>query len=557
MVELPEKYLQKCTVRLRISGEQGTGFFVSPGLILTCSHVVAFAGSSPIHVFWKAENQNYTAKVEKILEDSKLDLALLKLETEVPNHPCVYFDQTVPQTDDPLFIFGYPKDCYEDYSDGDSATFKYEGESFKGTVLWHKLKAGQIKEGFSGSPLLNLRTGGVCGIVNISRSTTSDLGGRAVSTTVILSHFPQLVVQKQNRQRTGINPFEFGNPVQPKHFYGRQRAIADLKNRIGAISAQCINIVGQRRNGKSSLLRYIKECTEVFCVPQQKPLIVTLDLQNRRLHTPEGIIKELRRSIIKYTQIEPWSLEANQEPYEYEIEDGLIDLRDRGYRLIVMFDEFECIGQHLEQFQDWGGDWRAKAGNQLFALVIASKRPLSEIYNIMKLESPFGNIFNQTILGALEEDAWHNLVLDGFKEGGDLDSPDPLYQGGNKSREREFIPTLSRGVEGGLDYTSLQWIDDLAGGLPYYTQMAAALLWQHGELEQAEAEFIFQATPRFQELWEDLTVQERHALRHAAGTSGLATPSLAISKNLQRHGLLRLDNRLFSSAFAEFVREQR
>lgn len=530
MVEFPEKYLQKCTVRLRIAGEQGTGFFVSPGLILTCSHVVADAASSPIDVFWKAENQNYTAKVEKLLEDSKLDLALLKLETEVANHPCVSFDQTVPQTDDPLFIFGYPKDCYEDYSDGDSATFKYEGESFKGNVLWHKLKAGQIKEGFSGSPLLNLRTGGVCGIVNISRSTTSDLGGRAVSTTVILSHFPQLVAQKPNRQRTGINPFEFGNPVQAKHFYGRQRAIADVKNRIGAISAQCINIVGQRRNGKSSLLRYIRERTEVFCVPQQKPLIVTLDLQNRRLHTPEGIIKELRRSIIKYTQIEPWSEEANQEPYEYEVEDGLIDLRDRGYRLIVMFDEFECIGQHLEQFQDWGGDWRAKAGNQLFALVIASKRPLSEIYNIMRLESPFGNIFNQTILGALEEDAWRSLVLDGFKEGNNL------------------------GMQG---LVSLQWIDEIAGGLPYYTQMAAALLWQHGELEQAEAEFIFQATPRFQELWEDLTVQEQHALRHFAGISGLSYPSLAISKNLQRHGLLRLDNRLFGSAFTEFVREQR
>ncbi len=104
---------------------------------------------------------------------------------------------------------------------------------------------------------------------------------------------------------------------------------------------------------------------------------------------------------------------------------------------------------------------------------------------------------------------------------------------------------------------TLSWIDDLAGGLPFYVQMAGAMLWQHGDFEQARKEFIFQATPRFRELWNDLTEAERHALRHAAGVSGLATPNSAIIDILQRHGLLRSDGRLFSSAFAEFIQGQR
>lgn len=519
--ESRRQHLQKCTVRLRLGSEQGTGFFVAPGLILTCAHVVAGAGSRSIEVFWKDENQNYTAIVEQLREDWTLDLALLRLESEVSNHPYVDFEQASLQTDDDLYIFGYP----EDYSDGDSASFKYEGESFKGDVLWHKLKAGQIKEGCSGSPLMNLRTGGVCGIVNISRSTTSDLGGRAVSTREILWQFPELAPEKPTFPRIGVNPFEYGKPVSPEYFYGRRKAIADVKNRIGGISSQCINIVGQRRNGKSSLLRYIKVRTEVFCQPEQKPLVLTLDLTSGKFHTPEGILEGLRREITRLTGNEPWSRNGNDDPYE--VEDGLQALSDDGQRLIVMLDEFEAIGRRLELFQDWGDDWRAKASAGLFALVVASKRPVSEVYQTLNLTSPFSNIFSTTILGVLEEDAWHNLVLNGFS---DLESQ-------------------------GLSL--LPWIDDLAGGLPFYTQMAAALLWQYNNPEEAKVEFISQATPHFQVLWRDLTLVEKQALRHAAGISGLAAPNSAITATLQHHGLLRLDGRLFSSTFADFVREQR
>ena len=155
--EQKHKHLQKCTVRLNISNSQGTGFFVAPGLILTCAHVVEYADFNSVDVFWKSDQQTYTAKIEKLLE-YPLDLALLRLEGKVPNHPCVYLDLSEPKINEELYIFGYPKDEGINYSDGDSATFKYEGESFKKDVLLHKLKEGQIIEGFSGSPLLNLRT---------------------------------------------------------------------------------------------------------------------------------------------------------------------------------------------------------------------------------------------------------------------------------------------------------------------------------------------------------------------------------------------------------------
>ena len=105
-------------------------------------------------------------------------------------------------------------------------------------------------------------------MVNISRDTSSDLGGRAVPTQIILEQFPEIAELNQRfhqqQQSRNTNPFQFGSPVKPEGFYGRRKAILDLKNRIGASSPQCINIVGLRRNGKTSLLHYIKERPKAF-----------------------------------------------------------------------------------------------------------------------------------------------------------------------------------------------------------------------------------------------------------------------------------------------------
>ncbi len=490
-----EKSLQECTVRLNYGESQGTGFFVASGFILTCAHVVEYAEDNLINVFWKANNKTYQAKIEKLL-GYPLDLALLQLAGDIPQHCFVNLDEREPKINQDLYIFGYPKGEGVNYSEGDSATFKYEGESFKKTVLLYKLKEGQLIDGFSGSPLLNLGTGKVCGMVNISRDTSSDLGGRAVATQVILEQFPDIAELNQRfhqqQQSRDINPFQFGSPVPPERFYGRQEAILDLKSRIGGISPECINIVGLRRNGKTSLLRYIKERPEAFFQPEQHPLIIALDLSNGKFHSPEGIREGLRRGIKKQIGEEPWSREDNDDPFE--VEDSLQELVDQEYRLIVMLDEFEAISRRLEAFQNWGEDWRSKASAGLLTMVIASKRPISELYQPLSLTSPFGNIFSTTILGALETEAWHNLVENGFNN----------------------------------DFAPLSWIDELAGGLPYYVQMAASLWWQYGDDEQAKKEFIFQATPRFQELWQDLTEVERYALRYYAGVAGLAVPSAAI-----------------------------
>jgi hypothetical protein len=317
------KLLQQCTLRVSVPGGHGTGFFVAPQLILTCAHVVKSANPEKINVFWQYQNQQYIASLENIPTRKSSRFSNIKVKFADLDHPCINFDLSSPELSDDLFSYGYP----QDYPEGDSATFKYEGESIKNNSLLYKLKGGQANYGASGSPLLNQRTGKVCGILNISRNPNMDLGGRAVPVSIIFAQFPELAELNQrfhqnNSKKTDINPFDYGTPVSPERFYGRKQAILEVKSRIGAISSQSINIVGMRRNGKTSLLRLIRERTEKFCQPQQKPLIVTLDLQSPKFHTPKGIIEGLRREILKQTGTEPWRQDVNDDPYE--VEDGLI-----------------------------------------------------------------------------------------------------------------------------------------------------------------------------------------------------------------------------------------
>jgi hypothetical protein len=179
-------------------------------------------------------------------------------------------------------------------------------------------------------------------------------------------------IEPDKTGQLSMNPFIYGDPVPPEKFYGRQQAKLEVKNRIGSIASQSVNIVGLQRIGKTSLLRYIRSNPTEFIQPDRQPLIVSLDLQSNPVSTPAGIVEGLRRGIMQQQQGKaPWKQEENED--DWAVNDGLEALRDRGVRLIVMLDEFEAISSRLEQFQGWGEDWRSKASTQgLFSLVVAT-----------------------------------------------------------------------------------------------------------------------------------------------------------------------------------------
>lgn len=193
-MESLEALLQRCTVKLSVSGRGGwgTGFFVAPGLILTCAHVVKAANGELIRVRWQGWEDWAEAVVERSVPEPD-DLALLRfVSLAEANLPCVALDGAI-QSRDPLYLFGFPD---QDFDNGCPVTFSCEGLTGDQPPLI-KFALGQVRPGMSGSPLLNQRSGKVCGMVKFTRDRSMDLGGGAIPVSAILAQFPELVALQQ------------------------------------------------------------------------------------------------------------------------------------------------------------------------------------------------------------------------------------------------------------------------------------------------------------------------------------------------------------------------
>src|SRR5258706_14136631 len=116
--------LRQCTVRVSVQGKKGhgTGFFVAPGLILTCAHVVTESSSKATlaEIYWN--EQSYLGHILPAVALAMIDLAFL--EVEFREHPCVFLDKDI-MLFDPLVCYGYP----DNYPDGDTSAYESEGWS--------------------------------------------------------------------------------------------------------------------------------------------------------------------------------------------------------------------------------------------------------------------------------------------------------------------------------------------------------------------------------------------------------------------------------------------
>lgn len=196
--------LKRCTVRLSTSKESGTGFFVAPGLILTCAHVVGNVASDKISVTAQWEERMYPARIARLVPDPYPDLALLTLENAPPSHPCVLLHQEEAWIDDDLYGYGYS----DLYPNGEPSSFKFEGTTGTPSILM-KFKSGEVRQGLSGGPLLNRRTGGVCGVMKLTRGASSLMGGRGIPVATIFEQFPELVSLQQDFHRRDSRWYDF------------------------------------------------------------------------------------------------------------------------------------------------------------------------------------------------------------------------------------------------------------------------------------------------------------------------------------------------------------
>ena len=184
-----EDLLRACTVRVLGGPMPGAGFFVAPGTVVTCFHVIG--DSASLTVRWERDG---TAVSDLAVTGAPLILpsrgrAIRNLDRDYPDiavltvkapagHPCVRMDLVRPVHGDRVVAFGYPEE-------GGSVLLTPAGLTYRGlhgtspTLFWD-LGADTVKPGMSGAAVLLLRAGGVGGMIVASKNPARADGALAV-----------------------------------------------------------------------------------------------------------------------------------------------------------------------------------------------------------------------------------------------------------------------------------------------------------------------------------------------------------------------------------------
>ena len=265
MADRLEDLLRACTVRVLGGPMPGAGFFIAPGRVVTCVHVVG--DSDSLVVQWERDNlpplelpvteriailRNKGRPIPDLDQDYP-DIALLAFD-DPGGHPCVAVDLEWPSQEDVFQVFGYPRE-------GGAVLLTPARLTYRGThgtqpTVFMDLASDTIKPGMSGAAVLNLRPGAVCGIVVASKHIALPDGALVIPWSAVAAELAEALAE--NRSYQAANPrwmsaaaayrerLRFRLPRTVPHFTGRDDLLRGLDEALGE---QHVGVVTQTLSG--------------------------------------------------------------------------------------------------------------------------------------------------------------------------------------------------------------------------------------------------------------------------------------------------------------------
>jgi len=215
------------------------------------------------------------------------------------------------------------------------------------------------------------------------------------------------------------NAFLYGNPVPYTSFIGRTKELRRIISRIVS-HGECTALIGDPNIGKTSLLNYIvsnETRNNIFQRNAENLLFSQIDVhmlgsQFTPNHFWKYSLKPMKEQIVNksmYSDIaRHYDICRKNYFGNFTLETLFVALRKLGKRFVLLIDEFDALLYHpaLNNAEFYGGLRSLASRSQgSFALVIASRTPLSDLNKLTQefnpTGSPFFNIFSEVSLGPL------------------------------------------------------------------------------------------------------------------------------------------------------------
>ena len=289
-----------------------------------------------------------------------------------------------------------------------------------------------------------------------------------------------------------VNPYRCSAAIRdPSDFYGRT---SELRRVFDALRKwECINVVGERRSGKTSFLLHIAhpEVQRRYAQDNADALFVYLDAEVLPQEPCEFFRAFIARARANWPELACTVDEHNlqSETCERQVLQFLQEMLPR--RLVLLVDEFEGITQcpafPLRFFEFLRG--LSQAYN--ISYVVATRQNLKQSCSQENIISPFFNIFRPVTMGPFSPDEFDCFL--------------------SETAFRCSLPI----------YRAREQILRLAGYQPYLDQMACSCYFdayvdRHDPnyLAALERRFREEAEPYFDSVWNTyLSAEERRALQ--------------------------------------------
>lgn len=324
------------------------------------------------------------------------------------------------------------------------------------------------------------------------------------------------------------NPFTYRSTIfDCEAFFGRRRELRDLYTRV--LAGQSVSLVGERRMGKSSLMRAMAFDTQraAFGVPANYRFAF-VDLQLISGAT-EGDFLDYLGSVLA----EQLGVDSGP-PSRGTITRLAGEARSRNVQLVISMDEFDELTKNKQIPPQMYSFLRALASEYRIAFTIASKEgSIEPIVESAEIGSSFLNIFGTIHVGPLEP---------------------------RDAREAVQVPSERAGLS--FSEEEIGWVLALGGHQAFFLQVAAYYLFMLKQSEMAaiarrealERDFAADAAPHLQYIYTNLEDAERNAL--ADWYRQIRPLDQSLLGILTRKGVVCTDDgapRVFSTAFAALL----
>lgn len=347
-----------------------------------------------------------------------------------------------------------------------------------------------------------------------------------------------------------MSPYIVGHPIDnPECFYGCQNQVDRFFEFLNGPQAQSLQVIGIRRAGKTSFLKYIshpkiiRENVKSF----KNTVVAYVDLQNE-VKLPSDFYVSVAEAIKETLPGKVCSQVPNHFSMKRSFDRWMNSLKLVNQRLIILLDEIEILHAKSTFDVDFFTGLRSLVGGH-FAWVTTSFRDFYRVSQKMGADeksSPFFNVFHPTpiVLGQFNRSDAITLIKEPVKECGLIFSNEVI----------EAILSLTGRLPYFIQAASEKWVSKLHSG------------WSVQNIRQyVKQQMLREMSRHFDCYWSIFNSKEKYWLQlissegfHDENISELRDTDEAFD-DLFRYGLLTSDDdgvHITNEIFAEWVKRE-